>query len=95
MLATLHRRLCDVMGRLNASAELILVDDGSADGSFDVMRKLREADDRVRALRLPRNFGHQVAITAGLDHARGLRQSEGRSHTDTPNTFAWRPGRSS
>ncbi len=47
------------------------MDDGSTDGSFDVMRKLHEADDRVRALRLSRNFGHQAAITAGLDHARG------------------------
>jgi glycosyltransferase involved in cell wall biosynthesis len=59
------------MDQLNGTAELILVDDGSSDGSFDVMRKLHEADDRVRVIRLSRNFGHQVAITAGLDHARG------------------------
>ncbi|MGH9227202.1 MAG: glycosyltransferase family 2 protein [Acidimicrobiales bacterium] len=70
-LPELHRRLCRVMERLDGSAEVILVDDGSTDGSFDVMRKLHEADDRVRALRLSRNFGHQAAITAGLDHARG------------------------
>jgi glycosyltransferase involved in cell wall biosynthesis len=59
------------MEQLDGSAEVVLVDDGSADGSFDVMCKLHEADDRVRVLRLSRNFGHQVAITAGLDHARG------------------------
>jgi polyisoprenyl-phosphate glycosyltransferase len=59
------------MEQLDGSAEVILVDDGSTDGSFDVMRKLHEADGRVRVLRLSRNFGHQVAITAGLDHARG------------------------
>jgi polyisoprenyl-phosphate glycosyltransferase len=59
------------MEQLDGSAEVILVDDGSTDGPFDVMRKLHETDGRVRVLRLSRNFGHQVAITAGLDHARG------------------------
>jgi polyisoprenyl-phosphate glycosyltransferase len=70
-LTELHRRLCQAMEQLDATAELIFVDDGSADGSFDVMRKLHDADDRIRVLRLSRNFGHQVAITAGLEHARG------------------------
>jgi polyisoprenyl-phosphate glycosyltransferase len=59
------------MDELDGSAEIVFVDDGSTDGSFDVMRKLHEADDRVRVLRMSRNFGHQIAITAGLDHARG------------------------
>ena len=70
-LPALHRRLCQVMDQLDGSAEIILVDDGSTDGSFDVMRKLHETDDRVRVLRMSRNFGHQIAITAGLEHARG------------------------
>jgi polyisoprenyl-phosphate glycosyltransferase len=70
-LPELHRRLCQMMDELDGSAEIILVDDGSTDGSFDVMGKLHEADDRVRVLRMSRNFGHQIAITAGLDHARG------------------------
>jgi dolichol-phosphate mannosyltransferase len=70
-LPELHRRLCQVMDELDGSAEIVFVDDGSTDGSFDVMRKLHEADDRVRVLRMSRNFGHQIAITAGLDHARG------------------------
>jgi polyisoprenyl-phosphate glycosyltransferase len=60
-----------MMDELDGSAEIVFVDDGSTDGSFDVMRKLHEADDRVRVLRMSRNFGHQIAITAGLDHARG------------------------
>jgi len=59
------------MDELDGSAEIVFVDDGSTDGSFDVMRKLHEADDRIRVLRMSRNFGHQIAITAGLDHARG------------------------
>lgn len=70
-LPALHSRLRAVMDRLDGEAEVILVDDGSTDGSFEVMRKLHEEDARFRALRLSRNFGHQIAITAGLEHARG------------------------
>jgi dolichol-phosphate mannosyltransferase len=70
-LPELARRLTTVLDALDGSAEVVLVDDGSTDGSFDVMRKLHEADPRFRALRLSRNFGHQIAITAGLEHAVG------------------------
>ena len=51
--------------------ELILVDDGSSDGTAQEMRALRERDGRVRFLRLSRNFGHEVASTAGIEHACG------------------------
>lgn len=71
ILPELAARLTAVMDQLDGPAEVVLIDDGSTDGSFDVMRKLHEADARFRALRLSRNFGHQVAITAGLEHARG------------------------
>lgn len=65
------RQLVDLMSRLDGDAEVILVDDGSTDQSAAIMRRICDDDDRVRALRLSRNFGHQIAITAGLDHARG------------------------
>jgi dolichol-phosphate mannosyltransferase len=51
--------------------ELVLVDDGSRDGSADILARLASHDPRVRVLSLSRNFGHQTALTAGLDHASG------------------------
>ncbi|HYV16219.1 MAG TPA: glycosyltransferase family 2 protein [Conexibacter sp.] len=51
--------------------ELVLVDDGSSDGTAAVLATLAERDPRVRVVELSRNFGHQTALTAGLDHARG------------------------
>jgi glycosyltransferase involved in cell wall biosynthesis len=70
-LPELHARLAAVMDQLDGAAEAVLVDDGSTDGSFAAMRRIHEADPRFRAVRLSRNFGHQIAITAGLEHARG------------------------
>ncbi len=51
--------------------EFVLVDDGSTDATFDRITALADSDHRIRALRLSRNFGHQLAITCGLDHASG------------------------
>jgi glycosyltransferase involved in cell wall biosynthesis len=51
--------------------ELVLVDDGSSDSSAAILDRLAETDPRVRVVFLSRNFGHQTALTAGLDHARG------------------------
>jgi polyisoprenyl-phosphate glycosyltransferase len=51
--------------------ELVLVDDGSRDGTGEILDRLAAADPRVRVVFLSRNFGHQTAITAGLDHALG------------------------
>jgi polyisoprenyl-phosphate glycosyltransferase len=67
----LVRRLADLAGKLDGDAEVILVDDGSSDGSYELMRAAREADERFKLLRLSRNFGHQIAVTAGLDVAAG------------------------
>ncbi len=67
----LYRRVCDVMDATGQPWELVLVDDGSADNSNVLMHELAEQDERVRPLIFARNFGHQIAVTAGLDYARG------------------------
>jgi polyisoprenyl-phosphate glycosyltransferase len=51
--------------------ELVVVDDGSRDGTLEILRELADRDERVKVVSLSRNFGHQPALTAGLDHARG------------------------
>src|SRR5262245_37379214 len=70
-LPELATRLQEVLHRLDGSAEVILVDDGSRDRSPALMRGIHARDPRFRIVELSRNFGHQLAITAGLDHARG------------------------
>ena len=71
-LPELFRRLREVLEALLPSWELVLVDDGSRDRSWDLIRELAAADARVRGIRLSRNFGHQMALAAGLDTARGV-----------------------
>ncbi|MGO9960771.1 MAG: glycosyltransferase family 2 protein [Solirubrobacteraceae bacterium] len=64
-----YARVCSAMEDL--PFELVLVDDGSTDGSQMALERLASADPRVRVVFLSRNFGHQTALTAGLDHAQG------------------------
>jgi dolichol-phosphate mannosyltransferase len=64
-----YARVCTALAGL--SFELVLVDDGSSDSSPEVLERLASGDPRVRVVFLSRNFGHQTALTAGLDHARG------------------------
>ncbi len=65
-----YQRIIAVMEGVGATFEVILVNDGSVDGSYSLMRGLHEHDPRVRVIDFSRNFGHQVAISAGLDSAR-------------------------
>ncbi|MEI7987579.1 MAG: glycosyltransferase family 2 protein [Chloroflexota bacterium] len=71
----LYERIRTVMDQVTApegtSWELVLVDDGSRDGSTEVIRQLAQKDGRVRPVIFARNFGHQLAVTAGLDYSRG------------------------
>lgn len=70
-LPELHRRVSAVMESTGEPWELILVDDGSTDGSTERILKLAERDRHVRPVIFARNFGHQIAVTAGLDYSRG------------------------
>jgi dolichol-phosphate mannosyltransferase len=70
-LPELHRRVQEVMDSTGEPWELILVDDGSSDGSTDLIRALAKEDPCIRPVIFARNFGHQVAVTAGLDYSRG------------------------
>jgi dolichol-phosphate mannosyltransferase len=65
------RRLTGILDSLGAESEMILVDDGSRDRSLEMMRDWRSRDQRVRYVSLARNFGHQIAVTAGLVFAQG------------------------
>jgi len=70
-LLELYRRTSAVIDRLDDSVELIFVDDGSRDRSLQLLRDLHQKDPRICYLSLARNFGHQIAVTAGLNFARG------------------------
>ena len=67
----LYRRVSEVMSLTGEPWELILVDDGSTDGSTEAIRALARENECVRPVIFARNFGHQIAITAGWDYARG------------------------
>ncbi len=70
-LPELYRRVSEVMDQNGEPWELVLVDDGSTDGSTEQILELAKKDSRVRPIIFARNFGHQIAITAGWDYARG------------------------
>ena len=66
-----YHRINQVMVTLNESYELLFVNDGSRDKTYEKLEQLEEMDTAVRVLEFSRNFGHQIAITAGMDHAQG------------------------
>jgi glycosyltransferase involved in cell wall biosynthesis len=70
-LPELYRRVKETLDKTGKSWELLMVDDGSTDGSTDEIRKLAAQDAQVKPIIFARNFGHQIAVTAGLDYAQG------------------------
>ena len=70
-LPELRSRLVAVLDQLDGNSEVILVDDGSSDGTFGLAEGIAAEDPRFRVVQLSRNFGHQVAISAGIDFAQG------------------------
>ena len=70
-LEELHSRLTESLVKLGREYEIIAIDDGSTDSSFEVLKRLHECDPRLRVIRFRRNFGQTAAISAGFHHARG------------------------
>ncbi len=70
-LSELQKRITEVMVQTGEEWEMILVDDGSTDGSTGIIREMAKSDDHIRPVIFARNFGHQIAVTAGLDYSRG------------------------
>ena len=70
-LRPLHAKMTDALSTLGRTAEIIYVDDGSADASLEVLREIAAGDARVRVIALRRNYGQTAAMSAGIDAARG------------------------
>ena len=66
-----HSRISAVLDKLPLRSEVVYINDGSTDGTLAAMRRLRSRDPRVAIVDLSRNFGKEIALTAGLDHAKG------------------------
>jgi dolichol-phosphate mannosyltransferase len=71
-LPELYRRLIDAVASITADCELIFVNDCSTDNSLLVIKEMAAKDSRVKYLSFSRNFGHQIAVTAGLEHTQGI-----------------------
>lgn len=67
----LYDRICAVMDTTGESWELVTINDGSRDRSLELLEQLARQDPRIKVINFARNFGHQIAVTAGLDHAAG------------------------
>jgi dolichol-phosphate mannosyltransferase len=71
VLRTTHERLSNVLKEMNVDYELIFINDGSRDRTQEILAELQLFDPRIRVMLLSRNFGHQIAVTAGLEEAAG------------------------
>lgn len=71
VLAELHHRLADALRHLPVQVEMLFVNDGSADNTLKKLEELRQGDPRIAILDLSRNFGKEIAMSAGIDYARG------------------------
>jgi len=67
----LYTRVSEVMAQTGEPWEFVMVDDGSSDGSTEAILELKAQDEKVKPVIFARNFGHQIAVTAGLDYSRG------------------------
>ena len=70
-ISVLVEKLHEIMAQFDGPAEVVLVDDGSKDRTYELAREVTEKDQRFKLLQFSRNFGHQMAITAGMDAASG------------------------
>ncbi|HBE80653.1 MAG TPA: glycosyltransferase, partial [Firmicutes bacterium] len=70
-LPELYNRLCGLIKKLDGDAEVLLIDDGSMDASYPLLIDMHIKDSRFKVIHFSRNFGHQIAITAGMDLACG------------------------
>jgi glycosyltransferase involved in cell wall biosynthesis len=70
-LPLLYQQLAAIMDRLDRSCEVVFIDDGSTDDSFEILRQLQQSDSRLRLIKLRRNFGQTAAFMAGFDLSRG------------------------
>jgi glycosyltransferase involved in cell wall biosynthesis len=71
VIETTYRRLTSVLASLGETYELIFVNDGSRDRTAEIVRRFCDADPQVKLVDFSRNFGHQIAVTAGMDYASG------------------------
>lgn len=67
----LWRQLSDILQRLDGNSEVIFINDGSVDSSFELLKKINQQHLEVKIINFSRNFGHQCALSAGIDHADG------------------------
>jgi len=70
-LPELYKEITKSCARLGKTVEILFIDDGSQDGSFEVLKDIQAADSRIRIIRLRKNFGQTASLSAGFDHARG------------------------